>query len=185
MLARLREEAGLTQDEAARRLGVHSQTISRWERGERRIKAVDLSRAVELYKATTAGLGHSVPRGTRSLSGVGVHGELPRWWTELVDRLDRELVRHGATDAEADFVSAALLTPEAYYLASRDDDGVQLSGEARERRTEDFVMSMVQWTIATAARRTAPTGKESAPTRGARVAGEKPPRTARHASGDS
>jgi transcriptional regulator with XRE-family HTH domain len=52
MLARLRqarEEAGLTQAEVGRRLGVRQTLVSKMELGERRIDPIELVRFAEVY----------------------------------------------------------------------------------------------------------------------------------------
>lgn len=52
-LARLREarrQAGLTQEEAARRLGKHQSFLSKCESGERRVDFVELLALAELYR---------------------------------------------------------------------------------------------------------------------------------------
>jgi transcriptional regulator with XRE-family HTH domain len=52
MVARLRqarEEAGLSQREVGRRLGVRQNFVSRAETGERRIDPVDLARFAAIY----------------------------------------------------------------------------------------------------------------------------------------
>jgi len=51
-LARLRQarrEAGLTQEEAARRLGKHQSFLSKCESGERRVDFVELLALAKLY----------------------------------------------------------------------------------------------------------------------------------------
>jgi transcriptional regulator with XRE-family HTH domain len=52
MLARLRKarrDAGLTQEEVARRLGARQALVSKVERGERRLDPIELSRFAALY----------------------------------------------------------------------------------------------------------------------------------------
>jgi transcriptional regulator with XRE-family HTH domain len=52
MLARLRQarrEAGLTQAEVGRRLGLRQNVVSRMESGERRIDPVELARFAAIY----------------------------------------------------------------------------------------------------------------------------------------
>lgn len=70
----MREAAGLTQAEAAALIGVDTQSVSRWERGTRKVKAEDYTVALELYQRAardravrTTQLGQSVPRGTGEL----------------------------------------------------------------------------------------------------------------------
>ena len=50
-LKRCRELAGLTQEEAAPRLDVNVQTLSRWETGTHECKPYELSRMWKLYDA--------------------------------------------------------------------------------------------------------------------------------------
>jgi transcriptional regulator with XRE-family HTH domain len=49
VLRRARDEAGLSQAEAARKAGVSSQTLCRWERGTRPIRADDADRLLATY----------------------------------------------------------------------------------------------------------------------------------------
>ena len=44
-----RKHAGLSQDDAARALGIPSRTFGSWERGEREISAVDAMRIADIY----------------------------------------------------------------------------------------------------------------------------------------
>jgi len=52
-LREAREEAGLTQAEAAEKLGKPQSYISKIERGERRIDIIELSKIAQLYKKKT------------------------------------------------------------------------------------------------------------------------------------
>jgi transcriptional regulator with XRE-family HTH domain len=57
MLARLRQarrDAGLTQEEVAKRIGVRQAFVSKVERGERRIDPVELARFAALYGKSLA-----------------------------------------------------------------------------------------------------------------------------------
>lgn len=49
-LAAARRGAGLTQEDAAEKLGVDKQTISRWETGTNSLKGYDLARLAQLYR---------------------------------------------------------------------------------------------------------------------------------------
>ena len=48
-LGRLRVKAGLSQDEAAKRLGIKPMTLSRWERGRHKISERMQQKLAELY----------------------------------------------------------------------------------------------------------------------------------------
>jgi len=52
----VREEIGVSVGQAAEALGVHRNTITRWESGERIPSAVDLLNLVHLYKLTPTDL---------------------------------------------------------------------------------------------------------------------------------
>lgn len=134
---RLREQAGLTQAQAARLLHVHTQTVSRWERGERQIKARDLEEARRLFKMSE-GLSRNVPRGTKpseELSG----------WDQLLGRFEREIIRMGATDMEADFVIAALSTKAAFKLCTEDAIGREYPREKVQDEWVRLFRSMIPW----------------------------------------
>lgn len=129
--ARLREAAGLTQEEAAGLLNVHAQTISRWERGQRQIKATDMDRAVALFgEMPRAGLGRSVSRETP-------YQDTPAG--QLMGQIERDVIRRGATDLEADFLLAAISTPQAFRLCTPEGGGLS---------TDDYaalVRSLMRW----------------------------------------
>lgn len=51
-LRRARDLSGLSQEEVAAALGVEQVTVSRWERGTRKVNVDVLGRLVELYKTS-------------------------------------------------------------------------------------------------------------------------------------
>lgn len=63
-LKRAREDAGIEQEEAARRLGVHPMTLSRYERGVRPVPAGLLAAADTLYGSRLAA--HPAPAGQQA-----------------------------------------------------------------------------------------------------------------------
>jgi transcriptional regulator with XRE-family HTH domain len=56
-----REQAGLSQGQAARLLDMHRPTISEIEAGRRRVQAEELSRFAKLYKVTVSWLTSEAP----------------------------------------------------------------------------------------------------------------------------
>lgn len=110
-----RERSGLTQLEAAERLGLHELSVSRWETGAREPGTANFQRAVALY-----------PRGTSADP-----------WSALVAKTEREAVRRGATDAEADFLRAALDLPQARALVAQNG--------ANEAQAAALALSLLDW----------------------------------------
>lgn len=51
-----RLEAGMTQDEVAKRFGSHASFVSKCEAGERRIDVIELAQFCRLYKITVSDL---------------------------------------------------------------------------------------------------------------------------------
>lgn len=141
-------------------LHVHAQTISRWERGERQIKARDMDRAVALFGGLPkSGLGRSVPRGT-------LYHDTPTG--QVMGQIERDVIRRGATDLEADFLLAAISSPQAFQLCT--PEGGELSTDAYAA----LVRSLMRWLDGWIAdrNRTDPTVD------GVPVAGAAPPRSA-------
>ncbi len=59
-----RQALGISQDEAARRLGVSGGTVSRWERGKQTIKKRDVDAIERLASESAEDPDETVPRGT-------------------------------------------------------------------------------------------------------------------------
>lgn len=120
-----REAAGLTQEDAGQLLDRDKQTLSRWERGERKISAEDYERAMALY-ATRSGdpsIGQAVLRGTRA----------PLRFASTFDRFEREIIRMGADDFEVDHVRNVLRSPETAKLFHMGEPGKVMTAEDQER----------------------------------------------------
>jgi transcriptional regulator with XRE-family HTH domain len=105
-----REAAGLTQDQAAQLLGVTGKTVSRWETGAP-IKPRDLAGAKSIFAEIVRQrefLDKKVPRGTMSLMerilGEEGPGDARR---KRIEQFEREMVRIGADDFDADYVRRA------------------------------------------------------------------------------
>lgn len=138
-LIEARAASGLTQQEAAQLIGVNAQTISRWERGERRISKADYDRAMAVYAAaadrhaTPTELGQNVSRGT---SRGGFRFDRVREAAAAADRYradgggvrlpaDLEVARakflaeasaRGATRDDLDYILSVLNSPETQQL---------------------------------------------------------------------
>lgn len=95
---RAREELGISQEEAAKRLGVSGGTVSRWERGAQSIKPRDVDAIEKLVEAKR--LDETVPRGT-------VPAAMASERTKRIDRFGLEMARLGADDFEVDTVREA------------------------------------------------------------------------------
>jgi transcriptional regulator with XRE-family HTH domain len=77
-LKQAREEAGLSQGQAAKLLGMHRPSLSNIEAGERKVSAGELKRFAELYKVSTEWLlgevieaDSQVKMAARKLGGLG------------------------------------------------------------------------------------------------------------------
>lgn len=62
-LATARIKAGITQTEAARRLGINQSTVSYWETGKKMPRASKLARLADLYGCTVDALYGREPPG--------------------------------------------------------------------------------------------------------------------------
>lgn len=84
-----REQAGLSQGQVAKLLGVHRPTISEIEAGRRRVQAAELSRFADLYRVSAAWLlergdGEDSPREAKVRLAAR---ELSKLKTEDLDRV--------------------------------------------------------------------------------------------------
>ena len=138
-----RERNGLSQIAAALRLGHKTAVqLNRWERDAYTPGGRNLRKLSELYGVTPdwilngTAVNRTVPRGTVRET-PGAYGDA---WSALVARTEREALRRGrdATDAEADFLRAALELPEARALAGF--DGGEIGPEAIA-----FTQSLLDW----------------------------------------
>lgn len=84
----LREAAGLSQSEAARRVGIDNSSLSRIESGDRKVSAQELSKLAEVYGVTTDYL-------------LGKNNT-PKWATEK-DSLDLKEVLDGTVQPSFNF----------------------------------------------------------------------------------
>jgi transcriptional regulator with XRE-family HTH domain len=132
-LKRAREAAGLTQEAAARLLGVTGKTISRWETGAP-VKPKDVSSALRTYQdhADPAGsLDKKVPRDTNGATGQANDGGLSRQLRILAAEFEVEALKLGAEEEEMAYVRQALQSPEtARMFAYGYVDRAGLSEEA-------------------------------------------------------
>jgi transcriptional regulator with XRE-family HTH domain len=129
-----REQTGLTQREAAERIGVDSITLSRWERGVHRPPRAALDALRTLYAGAAVdddSASRNVPRGTAG-GGAGAAGEAPRTRFLVSDllRIVAELVE---LEAGARGLPVLPADPGAPYIGT----GTKLpnpNAEARRKR---------------------------------------------------
>lgn len=93
-LRQAREAAGLSQGQAARRLGLHRPTVSEIEAGRRRVSAEELKAFADLYRVDVAWI---LSGGTASPAPVAdevllAARRLSRWSDDDLGRLE-ELIR--------------------------------------------------------------------------------------------
>ena len=136
-MAAMREAAGLTQDEAAERLGLASgNTVSRWETGARHPNAADYLRATELYRRLAdERRSETVPRGTEKYQAIA-------------DRFRREMLRLGATDFDDDHVKERLQHLEASRFFREGEDGVELTPAQQMEEYVNYIeYSLRPWVV--------------------------------------
>lgn len=134
-----REEADLTQEAAAKLLGVSSMTVSKRERGVLGISAEQFERVLAVYQENgrygrRIRLGQTVPRRTIGEPGVARYEADLHWLTtdpdaaspqlkaryERLVAFERKMIRDGATDEEANYIRARglsflrAMSPEDY-----------------------------------------------------------------------
>lgn len=150
-LRKARDEADLTQEQAATLLGVSSMTVSKRERGVLGISAEEFERVLAVYQENgrygrQIRLGQIVPRRTVGEPGVSRYEADMHWLNveeadaspqlrgryERLVSFERKMIRDGATDEEANYIRARGLaflrsmSPEE-YLGDNDDKSI---GEA-------------------------------------------------------
>lgn len=116
-LKEAREAAGLTQAEAAQRAGVHEVSLSRWERGVRRLGAAEAQRLAAIYRVPLSTL---LP-GRASEDSQSVSHETAGGWVQGF--LD-EIRAGGATEDEISWARGLLTEANVGY---RRDEQVELS----------------------------------------------------------
>ena len=128
-LGRLRETAGLTQEDAGRRVGVTRQTIAAWERGERSPSVEQLARLARAFRVSLAdllGITSAEPDAPCLLFRADDPSALP-------PELGTLLCRRAADCAEVEKLAGELPTlPESRPYD--DSDPEILEGIARELR---------------------------------------------------
>jgi len=134
-----REKAGLSQESAARSLGVSSQTVYRWEAGST-VKDRDLAAMERLYKADFSGLYKMVPRGT-SADGA----DEPRFPFAMVIRTPAVRQRLAALRAELIGLGADEEREERIMAGFRDRQRVNqfVGGREEDAYTEREVLAAI------------------------------------------
>lgn len=131
--------AGFTQEEAARLLGKHPMTVSRWERDKNpsRPSDEDLDRAAALYGTTTSKLRYP---GQQPASSNG-EAATPRVMQGLPQRIRvwlqeflLEITKAGANEREVDAARRLLESPELYTLYA--------GGLPKEMSEDDWMMNL-------------------------------------------
>lgn len=123
-LLAMRQEAGLSRAKAAALIGVNEATVYRWEVGTRQVKAADRDRAMAAYAQVIARRRRLLPTGTERVPGVMPTDDdlspLSHAVSDLMVRVERELLRSGADDFAVDHLRRAV----ALYLTDRAGHGV-------------------------------------------------------------
>ncbi|AXK32858.1 helix-turn-helix domain-containing protein [Streptomyces armeniacus] len=93
-LRALREERGLTADEAAGRLGWHPSKMSRVETGRSGLRDAELSRVLDVYEVTE-------PVAREALSSMSRDGKRRKWWQPYSDVLTKRYSSFISLESEA------------------------------------------------------------------------------------
>ncbi|MCI2420101.1 helix-turn-helix domain-containing protein [Saccharopolyspora sp. K220] len=143
-LKRLREEAGVETDQAAKHLGCRVSKISRIELAQNNIQAGDVKLLTELYGATPehTEILLNLARGQNQRGRwAGYRAVYPEWFRMFVD-LERDAATMRSAEVE---IIPGLLQTESYIRALHDDgqpigpdDDVESSVKARKERQAIF-----------------------------------------------
>lgn len=149
-LRETREKLGLTQAEVAAAVGVDPQTISRWERDERRPSAEDYIKVSDYMAAEITkyvdGLDRTVSRGTIGSSTSAGPAFLLDASVLLASRaFQRHAARMGASDRELDYIEWVLDGPESVRMVALGDDGKPRSADEQAEELENQIEGLMTW----------------------------------------
>lgn len=158
LLKQMREFARLTQAEAAEGLNVDPQTISRWERGERRISQSELQRVKRWYKnVVKAGEVARQFLEANAPNPLDAADELapiiPADIGDSTRRLQADAARKGATNEELDVIHQLFTDPRTLLVLTVGDDGRMLPPEARAKEFQLLAGAITGWLDARIAQR--------------------------------
>lgn len=132
-----RRAAGLTQEEVARRLGVHVQSVSNWERGLNAPEEARLALLAQLYVVEPAALRYGAPSTLRERVNYVPNPALkrrlpPRAYERVLGYLQR-MESAGCTDEQIDEAERLMIDGAFNKLNKRD---------VRERTEDDLIVDI-------------------------------------------
>ena len=127
LLKSLREEAGLTQSQVARAIGVESVTVSRWERGAvGSIKTENLMALAKLFHVPVDDLARRLGIGQGDASPSAA---LPRQLRKMADDFLAAAAREGADEPFLRYARNSLADPDFVALFAGGPDETPMTAE--------------------------------------------------------